>query len=85
MAVFGNDTLWSRAAQHKHPYKTFGKIKKKASTPHVSENNPLTASWNTISTWMPFENDLDLGSNSESDVYVQFLAKKNGIYDITLV
>lgn len=34
---------------------------------------------------MPFENDLDLGSNSESDVYVQFLAKKNGIYDITLV
>ncbi|MFX5627025.1 selenocysteine synthase [Acinetobacter baumannii] len=76
MAVFGNDTLWSRAVQHKHPYKTFGKIKKKASTPHVSENNPLTASWNTISTWMPFENDLDLGSNSESDVYVQFLAKK---------
>ncbi|AVI33803.1 hypothetical protein J564_0330 [Acinetobacter baumannii 1525283] len=76
MAVFGNDTLWSRAAQRKHPYKTFGKIKKKASTLHVSENNPLTASWNTISTWMPFENDLDLGSNSESDVYVQFLAKK---------
>lgn len=25
---------------------------------------------------MPFENNLDLGSNSESDVYVQFLAKK---------
>ena len=82
MAVFGNDTL-CRAAQRKHPYKTFGKVKKKASTLHVSENNPL--SWNTISTWMPFENDLDLGSNSESDVYVQFLAKKNGIYDITLV
>ncbi len=54
MAVFGNDTLWSRATQPKHPYKTLGKKKKKASTPHISVNNPLTASWDTISTWMPF-------------------------------
>ncbi|WP_336165800.1 selenocysteine synthase [Acinetobacter sp. 161(2023)] len=76
MAVFGNDTLWSRATQHKHPYKTLGKKKKKDSTSHISVSNPLTASWDTISTWMPFENNLDLGSNSESDVYVQFLAKK---------
>ncbi|MHC3044910.1 selenocysteine synthase [Acinetobacter nosocomialis] len=76
MAVFGNDTLWNRATQHKQPYKTLGKKKKKASTPHISISNPITASWDTISTWMPFENNLDLGSNSESDVYVQFLAKK---------
>ncbi|MFJ1521079.1 selenocysteine synthase [Acinetobacter sp. ABJ_C1_1] len=76
MAVFGNDTLWSRATQPKHPYKTLGKKKKKASTPHISVSNLLTASWDTISTWMPFENNLDLGSNSDSDVYVQFLAKK---------
>ncbi|MEO9280726.1 selenocysteine synthase [Acinetobacter sp. WA-87] len=76
MAVFGNDTLWSRATQPKHPYKTLGKKKKKASTPRISVSNPLTASWDTISTWIPFENNLDLGSNSDSDVYVQFLAKK---------
>lgn len=76
MAVFGNDTLWSRATQPKHPYKTLGKKKKKASTPQILVSNPLTASWDTISTWMPFENNLDLGSNSDSDIYVQFLAKK---------
>ena len=75
MAVFGNDTLWKRATQPEHPYKTLGK-KKKNSLAQVSTTNPLSASWATISTWMPFENNLDLGSNSENDVYVQFLAKK---------
>ncbi|MFV5660298.1 selenocysteine synthase [Acinetobacter pittii] len=76
MAVFGNDTLWKRATQPEHPYKAFGKRKKKNSSAQISSTNPLSASWATISTWMPFENNLDLGSNSESDVYVQFLAKK---------
>ncbi|KKC43147.1 hypothetical protein [Acinetobacter sp. V2] len=76
MAVFGNDTLWKRATQPEPTYKAFGKKKKKNSSAQVSTTNPLSASWATISTWMPFENNLDLGSNSESDVYVQFLAKK---------
>lgn len=76
MAVFGNDTLWKRATQPELTYKTFGKKKKKNSSAQVSTTNPLSASWATISTWMPFENNLDLGSNSENDVYVQFLAKK---------
>ncbi|WP_367880329.1 selenocysteine synthase [Acinetobacter oleivorans] len=76
MAVFGNDTLWRRATQPEPTYKTFGKKKKKNSSAQVSTTNPLSASWATISTWMPFENNLDLGSNSENDVYVQFLAKK---------
>jgi len=76
MAVFGNDTLWKRATQPEHSYKALGKKKKKASSNQAAPTNPLTASWATISTWMPFENNLDLGSNSESDVYVQFLAKK---------
>ena len=75
MAVFGNDTLWKRA-QSEHPYKDLGKKKKKTSSNQATLTNPLSASWTTISTWMPFENNLDLGSNSESDVYVQFLAKK---------
>lgn len=76
MAVFGNDTLWTRATQPEPTYKAFGKKKKKNSSAQVSTTNPLSASWATISTWMPFENNLDLGSNSENDVYVQFLAKK---------
>lgn len=76
MAVFGNDTLWKRATQPEQTYKAFGKKKKKNSSAQVSKTNPLSASWATISTWMPFENNLDLGSNSENDVYVQFLAKK---------
>lgn len=76
MAVFGNDTLWKRATQPEQTYKAFGKKKKKTSSAQISATNPLSASWATISTWMPFENDLDLGSNSENDVYVQFLAKK---------
>ncbi|NUG52376.1 selenocysteine synthase [Acinetobacter lactucae] len=75
MAVFGNDTLWKRVTQPEQTYKAFGK-KKKNSSAQISTTNPLSASWATISTWMHFENDLDLGSNSESDVYVQFLAKK---------
>ncbi|MGK7249218.1 selenocysteine synthase [Acinetobacter oleivorans] len=76
MAVFGNDTLWKRATQPEQTYKAFGKKKKKTSSTQISTTNPLSASWATISTWMPFENNLDLGSNSENDVYVQFLAKK---------
>ncbi|KRJ17579.1 hypothetical protein [Acinetobacter pittii] len=76
MAVFGNDTLWKRATQPEQTYKASGKKKKKTSSAQISATNPLSASWATISTWMPFENDLDLGSNSESNVYVQFLAKK---------
>ncbi|WP_061874437.1 hypothetical protein [Acinetobacter lactucae] len=76
MAVFGNDTLWKRATQPEQTYKALGKRKKKNSSTQVSVINPLSASWATISTWMPFENDLDLGSNSDSDIYVQFLAKK---------
>lgn len=76
MAVFGSDTLWKRATQPEQTYKAFGKKKKKNSSAQVSTTNPLSASWATISTLMPFENNLDLGSNSENDVYVQFLAKK---------
>lgn len=76
MAVFGNDTLWRRVTQPEQTYKAFGKKKKKNSSAQFSTTNPLSASWATISTWMPFENNLDLGSNSENDVYVQFLAKK---------
>ncbi|ARD30360.1 selenocysteine synthase [Acinetobacter lactucae] len=76
MAVFGNDTLWKRATQPEQTYKALGKKNKKNSSTQVSVINPLSASWATISTWMPFENDLDLGSNSDSDIYVQFLAKK---------
>ncbi|MCH7384902.1 selenocysteine synthase [Acinetobacter dispersus] len=76
MAVFGEDSLWQRA-QQPPPLKKLGKVTKHHQS-HKSINtpNPVSASWSTISSWLPFNNDLDLGSNSNTDIYVQFLAKK---------
>lgn len=82
MATFGQDSLWERT-QKNYPkeIKKFGKSKKKTKvTPKaVSLTNPLTASWNTLSSLLPFSNGLDLGANSDSDVYVQFLAQKKWV------
>jgi len=80
MAVFGNDSLWQRAQQPPVPRK-LGKRQKKATKKPIATPNPISASWKTISSWLPFNNNLDLGSNSESDIYVQFLAKKD--WDLT--
>lgn len=88
IAVFGQDSLWERT-QKNYPknIKKFGKSKKKTkvTAQPVSLTNPLTASWNTLSSLLPFSNGLDLGANSDSDVYVQFLAQKNGFYSIILM
>jgi len=76
MAVFGEDSLWQRA-QQPPPLKKLGKvIKHHQSHKSINTPNPVSASWSTISSWLPFNNDLDLGSNSNTDIYVQFLAKK---------
>ena len=76
MAVFGEDSLWQRA-QQPPPLKKLGKvIKHHQSHKSINTPNPVSASWGTISSWLPFNNDLDLGSNSNTDIYVQFLAKK---------
>ncbi|MCU4580692.1 selenocysteine synthase [Acinetobacter gyllenbergii] len=75
MAVFGDDSLWQRA-QLTQTSQKLGKITKQHSHKHLSMPNPVSASWSTISSWLPFNNDLDLGSNSNTDIYVQFLAKK---------
>ena len=76
MAVFGTDTLWQRA-QQPQPVKKLGKNDKHHSQQKHATPNPLSASWSTISSLLPFSNDLDLGANSDTDIYVQFLAKKN--------
>ncbi|MCH7314921.1 selenocysteine synthase [Acinetobacter sp. ANC 3882] len=75
MAVFGDDSLWLRA-QQPQALKKLGKNSKHTTHKNISTTNPLSAGWSTISSWLPFSNDLDLGSNSNTDVYVQFLAKK---------
>ncbi|MBJ8419244.1 selenocysteine synthase [Acinetobacter courvalinii] len=76
MAVFGTDTLWQRA-QQPQPVKKLGKNNKHHSQQKLATANPLSASWSTISSLLPFSNDLDLGANSDTDIYIQFLAKKN--------
>ncbi|WP_032881645.1 hypothetical protein [Acinetobacter sp. WC-323] len=76
MAVFGTDTLWQRA-QQPQPVKKLGKDNKHHSQQKLATANPLSASWSTISSLLPFSNDLDLGANSDTDIYIQFLAKKN--------
>lgn len=76
MAVFGTDTLWQRA-QQPQPVKKLGKNNKHHSQQKLATSNPLSASWSTISSLLPFSNDLDLGANSDTDIYIQFLAKKN--------
>lgn len=78
MQVFGHDTLWQRAQQTQPP-KKLGKNTKHNAHKIIPTPNPLSASWSTISNLLPFHNDLDLGSNSDTDIYVQFLAKKNWI------
>ncbi|USA52946.1 selenocysteine synthase [Acinetobacter sp. C32I] len=75
MTVFGEDSLWQRA-QQPPLIKKLGKTSKHLSHQTISTPNPVSASWSTISSWLPFNNDLDLGSNSNTDIYVQFLAKK---------
>ncbi len=82
LEVFGQDSLWQRTQQHyAPPVKRFGKTKKNSKI-HRAEStvpNPFSASWSTLSSLLPFSNDLDLGANSSSDVYVQFLAKKKWV------
>ncbi len=75
MAVFGEDSLWQRA-QQPPLLKKLGKTSKHPPHKNINTPNPVSASWSTISSWLPFNNDLDLGSNSNTDIYVQFLAKK---------
>lgn len=76
MSVFGHDTLWQRA-QQPQPVKKLGKSNKHHSQQKLATPNSLSASWTTISSLLPFSNDLDLGANSDTDIYVQFLAQKN--------
>ncbi|WHP04295.1 MULTISPECIES: selenocysteine synthase [Acinetobacter] len=76
MQVFGDDSLWQRA-QQPQTIKKLGKNSKHSAHKTIPTANPISAGWSTLSGWLPFNNDLDLGTNSDTDIYVQFLAKKN--------
>ncbi|MPW44546.1 selenocysteine synthase [Acinetobacter guerrae] len=86
--VFGNDSLWARTLQQQpKTIKKFGKThKSKTKKNKVSNPDPISASISTITSFLPFSNDINLGSNSDSDVYVQFLAKKQWVlrHDISI-
>ncbi|MBJ9986561.1 selenocysteine synthase [Acinetobacter sp. S40] len=88
LSVFGNDSLWARTLQQQpQAVKKFGQSHKgKSKKNKVSNPDPISASISTITSLLPFSNDVNLGSNSNSDVYVQFLAKKNWVlrHDISI-
>lgn len=88
LAVSDNDSLWARTLQQQtQPVKKFGKPHKtKSKKNKVTNPDPISASISTITSLLPFSNDINLGSNSDSDVYVQFLAKKQWVlrHDISI-
>ena len=88
LRAFDNDSLWMRTLQQQpQPVKKFGKShKSKTQKNKISNPDPISASITTISSLLPFSNDIHLGSNSDSDVYVQFLAKKQWVlrHDVSI-
>ncbi len=87
MAVFGHDSLAQRTAQTeklfpkaKHQFgkkvtKTTDKKTKKA------DKDFITKTLADISQILPFKNDMNFGSNSNKDVYVEMSANQNWILD----
>ncbi|MFT4020986.1 MAG: hypothetical protein QM666_05640, partial [Acinetobacter sp.] len=81
MAVFGEDSLAARAAkspQNQKPKRKFGFSRTAKANKNKKENK---SSWvdnvkEDLSKILPFQNDVNLGSNSSSDVYVQYSAEK---------
>lgn len=88
LAVFGQDSLWERTLKHQVvPKKKLGRSKTKhKKTVKSTASDPISASIDTLKSFLPFQNDIDLGANSDSDIYVQFLAKKKWVlrHDISL-
>jgi hypothetical protein len=79
IGCFDNDSLWARTfAQQTQPVKKFGKPHKTKSKKNKVTNPDLLPVSSTITSLLPFPNDINLGSNSDSDVYVQFLQRNNG-------
>lgn len=64
-------------AQQPPPVKQLGQNNKHHSQQKLATPNPLSASWSTISSLLPFNNDLDLGANLDTDIYIHFLPQKN--------
>ena len=82
MAVFGQDTLVYRAQQSykkHHPKRKFG-VNKSSSKPKKAtkpQADWLESILSDLSKQLPFQSDINLGSNSNSDVYLEVNAEKN--------
>jgi hypothetical protein len=76
IGCFDNDSLWARTLQQQtQPVKKFGKPHKTKSKKNKVTN--LIAS--TITSLLPFSNDINLGSNSDSDVCPVFSKETMGV------
>ena len=82
IAVFSQDSLAEKAQkaeQNRRKRRIFGEnhtlkaIRKKTST----DNHWVKHVLSDLSKMLPFQNDMNLGSNSPSDVYVELSAEKN--------
>lgn len=82
MAVFGQDSLATRtqrAYKTLHPKRKFGvnKTAAKSKKTTKSQTHWIKTIMSDLAKQLPFNSDLNLGSNSSSDVYVEFNAKKD--------
>lgn len=83
MAVFRQDSLATRLKKNEkahHKVRTLGTTKKKTSTKKATKAKEklwIGQILQDVSKVLPFQSNLDLGSNSTSDVYVQVSAAKS--------
>ncbi|MEB3753194.1 hypothetical protein [Acinetobacter sp. MD2(2019)] len=80
MAVFGEDSLADRTQRTYQAHRVIHKFGFKKSTPtpkkKPSQKSGIKAVLSDLSKQLPFQSDLNLGSNSNTDVYVELNAQK---------
>lgn len=87
MAVFGHDSLAQRTAQTEKLFPKakhqFGiKVKKNTEKKtKKADKDFITKTLADISQILPFENNMNFGSNSNKDIYVEMSANQNWILD----
>lgn len=80
MTIFGTDSLAYRLANNEKKtvhIRTFGTHKKNNHKNKAKEKHWINEVMSEVSKILPFQNDINLGSNSNTDVYVELSAEKN--------
>lgn len=80
MIIFGTNSLAYRLAINEKKVRhlrTFGIHKKNIHKNKTQEKHWINQVMADVSNILPFQNDINLGSNSNTDVYVQLSAEKN--------